>query len=146
MLVTEPGRETEAKVRLARIGFDHVCGAIIDVERVLAEHPELAATAIRLPAAEFADWRSDADSLQLVDVRNPTEHEIGVIDGAITIPLPTLLERLDELDRARPTVVYCATGVRSSIAASLLRTKGFAEVADILGGYDAWRAAALTTS
>jgi rhodanese-related sulfurtransferase len=146
VIVGEPGRETEAKVRLARIGFDRVCGAIIDVERVLAEHPELAATAIRLPVTEFASWRSDNVSLQVVDVRNPTEHDVGVIDGAITIPLPTLLERSKELDRARPTVVYCATGVRSSIAASLLRTKGFAEVADILGGYDAWHAASFSTT
>jgi rhodanese-related sulfurtransferase len=146
VIVAEPGRETEAKVRLARIGFDRVRGAVIDVERVLAENPALAATATRLPAAEFASWRSDADSLQLVDVRNLAEHDVGVIDGAISIPLPTLLERLNELDRARPTVVYCATGVRSSIAASLLRTKGFTDVADILGGYDAWRAAALPTS
>jgi rhodanese-related sulfurtransferase len=146
VIVVEPGRETEAKVRLARIGFDRVRGAIIDVERVLAEHPELAATATRLPAAEFASWGSEPDSLQVVDVRNPAEHGVGVIDGAITIPLPTLLERSNELDRARRTVVYCATGVRSSIAASLLRTKGFAEVADLLGGYDAWRAGSLTTS
>ena len=82
----------------------------------------------------------------MVDVRNPAEQDDGVIDGAITIPLPSLLERADELDRARRTIVYCATGVRSSIAASLLRTKGFTDVADILGGYDAWRAAALAIS
>jgi rhodanese-related sulfurtransferase len=145
VIVAEAGRETEARVRLARIGFDRVCGAIIDVERVLAENPELGAAATRLPVAEFTSWRRDADSLQVIDVRNPPEQEVGVIDGAISIPLSTLLERSSELDRTRRTIVYCATGVRSSIAASLLRTKGFAEVADILGGYDAWRAAPLTT-
>ncbi len=42
-----------------------------------------------------------------------------------------IAERISELDSTRPTVVYCASGVRSSIAASLLRTKGFTDVADI---------------
>ncbi len=141
VIVTEPGRETEAKVRLARIGFDQVRGAITDVERLLAEHPRLAATATRLPAADVADWRSEAPDLQLVDVRNPSENEAGTIDGAVGSPLPSLLDRLGELDPACPTVVYCATGVRSSIAASLLRAKGFANTADILGGFAAWRTA-----
>jgi rhodanese-related sulfurtransferase len=54
-----------------------------------------------------------------------------------------LLERIVELDPDRPTVVYCAGGYRSSIGASVLRSRGFAEVADILGGFDAWRAVGL---
>ena len=43
-----------------------------------------------------------------------------------------------ELDPAKPTVVYCAGGYRSSVAASLLRQNGFADVSDILGGFGAW--------
>jgi rhodanese-related sulfurtransferase len=54
-----------------------------------------------------------------------------------------LLERLDDLDRGRPVVVYCAGGYRSSIAASLLRAHGFEKVADVLGGFDAWRTGGL---
>jgi rhodanese-related sulfurtransferase len=139
--VADPGREIEAKIRLARIGFDNVRGAILDVERELDAHPELATTASRLTASDLAGWLGDAPSLQLVDVRNPGELQEGAIPGAVNIPLPTLLERADTLDPAAPTVVYCASGVRSSIAASLLRTKGFAVVADVLGGYAAWASA-----
>ena len=57
---------------------------------------------------------------------------------AITIPVGQLPARLDELDPQRPTVVYCAGGYRSSVAASLLRANGFADVSDIVGGYGAW--------
>ena len=46
-----------------------------------------------------------------------------------------------ELDPARPVVVYCAGGYRSSIAVSLLRASGFADVSDLIGGYQAWLAA-----
>jgi glyoxylase-like metal-dependent hydrolase (beta-lactamase superfamily II)/rhodanese-related sulfurtransferase len=137
-IVADPGRETEARIRLARIGFDTVRGAILDIERELGEHPELATTASRLTASDLAGWLGDEPSLQVVDVRNPGELQEGVIPGAVNIPLPTLLERADTLDRTAPTVVYCASGVRSSIAASLLRTKGFPVVADVLGGYAAW--------
>jgi rhodanese-related sulfurtransferase len=56
----------------------------------------------------------------------------------VNIPLPELLERLDELDRQRPTAVACASGYRSSIAASTLAARGFTDVSDLLGGYDAW--------
>jgi rhodanese-related sulfurtransferase len=56
-----------------------------------------------------------------------------------------LLERLDDLDPQATTVVYCAGGYRSSFAASTLASRGFAKVADLLGGYDAWKAAGFPT-
>ena len=49
-----------------------------------------------------------------------------------------VLAYVDELDPAAPTVVFCAGGYRSSVAASVLRQAGFADVSDVLGGYGAW--------
>ncbi|MGH9113145.1 MAG: MBL fold metallo-hydrolase [Acidimicrobiales bacterium] len=143
VVVTDDGRGIEAKVRLARIGFDTVRGAVEDVDRLLAERPDLAERSVRLPAVDLAAWRDDEPDLQVVDVRNPGEQEAGVIPAALRIPLALLLDRLGTLDPRRPTVVYCAGGYRSSIAASLLRSKGFERVADLQGGYGAWTAAAL---
>ena len=56
------------------------------------------------------------------------------------IPLAQLASRAGELDPARPVVLYCAGGWRSSVGASLLRANGFTDVSDILGGYTAWAA------
>jgi glyoxylase-like metal-dependent hydrolase (beta-lactamase superfamily II)/rhodanese-related sulfurtransferase len=140
IVATEPGREGEAKVRLARIGFDRVVGAVGDVRQLLAEHPELAAPAFRISASDVAGWDPTDGPVQVVDVRNPGEQEEGVIPGARQIPLAALLGRLDELDPKTTTVVYCAGGYRSAIAASALAAHGFPLVADILGGYDAWKA------
>ena len=78
----------------------------------------------------------------LIDVRNPGEVALGSIPGARHLPLPTLLDRLAELDRRAPTVVFCAGGYRSAIASSLLRAHGFTDVSDLLGGYTAWTARA----
>jgi glyoxylase-like metal-dependent hydrolase (beta-lactamase superfamily II)/rhodanese-related sulfurtransferase len=145
VVVTDRGRETEAKVRLARIGFDRVRGAVVDVETILADHPNLAATATRLAVADLGSWRAETPELQLIDVRNPAEQDAGVIEGARLVPLPRLLDRAGDLDPDAPTVVYCASGIRSAIAASLLRAQGFGRVADLRGGYDAWHSAGLPT-
>ena len=139
VLLGDTGRGTEAKVRLARIGFDDVVGVVDDIERVLADHPEMATHARRLPAAEVAAWLVEDPTLQVVDVRNPSETKVGgMVRGARNVPLPQLLDHIDELDPRAPTVVYCAGGYRSSVAASMLRAHGFATVADIIGGYGAW--------
>jgi rhodanese-related sulfurtransferase len=132
-------------VRLARIGFDRVWGAVVEVERILAERPELAGQGTRLAARDLASWRDDKPGVQIVDVRNPDEQEAGVVPRAIGIPLARLLDRHGELDATASTVVYCAGGYRSSIAASLLRSVGFTDVADLQGGFDAWAAAGLPT-
>jgi glyoxylase-like metal-dependent hydrolase (beta-lactamase superfamily II)/rhodanese-related sulfurtransferase len=143
IIVAEPGRETEAKTRLARIGFDTVVGYLPHIETVLVGHPARARRAVRLPAPELADWLASDPNLQLVDVRNPSEHQAGTIAGARLIPLPVLLDHTHQLDPDRPTVVFCASVSRSSVAASLLRARGFASVADVLGGFDTWAAAGM---
>jgi hydroxyacylglutathione hydrolase len=138
VVVADEGREAEAKVRLARIGFDRVRGAVVDVERLLAERPDLAARSTRLAARDLASWSDDEPGLQIVDVRNPAEQEAGIVPGAVAIPLARLLNQHHELDATAPTVVYCAGGYRSSVAASTLRAHGFPVVADLIGGYGAW--------
>ncbi|HEY6424185.1 MAG TPA: MBL fold metallo-hydrolase [Pseudonocardiaceae bacterium] len=143
VLVTEPGRETEARVRLARIGFDDVVGYLPAIERVLAQHPDLAASASRLPATDLVAWSAQEPGTQILDVRNPGELAAGVIPGGQHIPLATLIDRVGELEPAAPTVVYCASGYRSSIAASALRAAGFSTVADLLGGFGAWESCLL---
>ena len=138
VLVVDPGFELEGKNRLARIGFDRVLGVLTDPYRAMVEHPDRVEQASRLTAAAFTERRQAVDGVQVVDVRNPGETVEGVVPGAHTIPVGQLPDRLDELDPARPTVVYCASGYRSSMAASLLRSRGFADVSDLVGGYGAW--------
>ncbi|MCB1269701.1 MAG: rhodanese-like domain-containing protein [Microthrixaceae bacterium] len=78
------------------------------------------------------------DRIQLVDVRNPGEVESGPVDGAVNLPLARLRDRLDELARDEPVVLFCAGGARSAVAITLLRSAGFADVSDLVGGFSAW--------
>jgi sulfur-carrier protein adenylyltransferase/sulfurtransferase len=82
--------------------------------------------------------RTAGDAFTLLDVRQPGEYEAEHLPGAKLIPLPELSARLEELDADKPTVVYCAIGGRSRIAAQVLAAKGFKEVMNLSGGIKAW--------
>ena len=140
VLVVPHGHESEATIRLARIGFDNVLGALDDPTRAFIENPDHVEMSSRLRAADLAARMNSIEGLVLVDVRNPGEVALGSIEGARHISLPSLINRLDELDPSQPTVVFCAGGYRSSIARSFLRSRGFADVSDVVGGYTAWAA------
>jgi hydroxyacylglutathione hydrolase len=135
VLVVERGSALEAKVRLARIGYDRVIGWFPADE--LADVPSEVDPASRLTAVEFNDRRRTLPGLQVIDVRGRGEFEAGHMEGAVNIPVARLDSLASTLDPSRPTVVYCAGGYRSSIAASMLRSKGFMDVSDVLGGYEA---------
>ena len=138
VLMTDPDRVLEGKNRLARIGFDKVIGYLADPYAQMFTHRDDVQVASRLTTNALGERIADVPELQIVDVRNPGEAAAGMIPGAVNIPVGQLPGRLGELDTRRPTVVYCAGGYRSSVAASLLRQRGFDDVSDVLGGYNAW--------
>jgi rhodanese-related sulfurtransferase len=146
VLVCDAARALEAKVRLARIGFDRVVGRLDDPVQTFLEHPEVVERSSRITVDALAARLGDGADVQLVDVRNPGETALGTIGPARVVPLAELLARAGELDADRPTVVYCGSGYRSAIAASVLAAHGFADVSDLLGGYDAWVARRAATS
>ncbi|MFV0309652.1 MAG: MBL fold metallo-hydrolase [Desertimonas sp.] len=136
VVIAADGDQQEAMVRLARIGFDEVVGALEHPLAAFAGRPDHVERASRLTAAQVSAARELPD-LQLIDVRNDGEVAEGMLEGARHIPLAALVRRLEGLDPQSPTIVYCAGGYRSSIAASTLRANGFADVSDIIGGYAA---------
>ncbi len=138
VVVASTGQGHEARVRLARIGFDQVVGELDGPHSAFIDNPELVERSSRLTAAQLNSHRRDLPELAVVDVRNRGEVALGSIPGALNIPVAQLPERLSELDTDVPTVIYCAGGYRSSMAASLLRAHGFADVSDLLGGFAAW--------
>ena len=75
---------------------------------------------------------------QVIDVREPSEHEMGAIPGAINIPLGSLRTRLAELDRATTYVTCCAVGLRGYLAERILKQNGF-KVYNLSGGWATWR-------
>jgi sulfur-carrier protein adenylyltransferase/sulfurtransferase len=90
-------------------------------------------------APEELKRRLDAgEEVFILDVRNPPEYEICRIKGSTLIPLPSLPQRLDELDRSRELVVHCKSGMRSQQAIGILRQAGFTNLKNLTGGILAW--------
>ncbi|MGC1184763.1 MAG: rhodanese-like domain-containing protein, partial [Candidatus Dormiibacterota bacterium] len=78
---------------------------------------------------------------RLLDVREPDEVLQGVLPDAVLIPRGFLELRVEGAipDRATPVTVYCASGVRSLLAAKTLRSMGYSDVVSLQGGFNAWK-------
>jgi hydroxyacylglutathione hydrolase len=142
-IIAGPARENESAIRLGRIGFDHIAGYLKDGLRSLEARPDLVSITECLSAQFAAELLSSAEPPLAVDVRGPRERDQKHIAGSLHIPLNHLAEKVDQLPRDRPLLMYCAGGYRSSIASSLLQKYGFSPVAEIAGGITAWEAAHL---
>jgi len=133
----------EARTRLARVGIENVAGYL---EEGMAAWFRAGFAAEQVPQVSVQDVHREIEHLQVVDVRQPGEWQQGHIAGAVLKPLPQLTRQLGDLDRARPVAVHCKSGYRSSIGSSLLKREGFAEVMNMIGGFDAWKACELPVS
>lgn len=86
-----------------------------------------------MPAPEWEQWVTDNDAVVL-DIREPTEWEMGTLPGAVQIRMGDLPGELDSLDSSRPTLVVCRSGNRSNYAAAFLAMAGFERPANLAGG------------
>ncbi len=83
---------------------------------------------------EMTRTTGESEETLLLDVRTEREYGQGHLPGAINIPLDTLRDRLDELNKDRPIVEYCQVGVRAHTAYRILKQHGF-RVKNLSGGY-----------
>lgn len=136
VLVADPGREAESVLRLGRIGFDDVAGHLAEpLDAVARTHPDALRSAPRTTPGEAL--RLVGGGLHVLDVRSAGEHATLRLRDSQNVPLTELVGRLGDVPRDRPVLVHCASGYRSSIAASLLRKAGWTRVHDVEGGLEA---------
>jgi hydroxyacylglutathione hydrolase len=143
VVVTDAGKESEAVMRLGRIGFDNVAGYLRDGMDALRQRPDLVAKIDRITAVALSEQLASNAAPTVVDVRSEKEWAGGHIAGTVNIPLNHLHERAGEIERGRPVVVHCEGGYRSAIAASVLANAGRPDVLDLVGGFKAWAASKL---
>jgi glyoxylase-like metal-dependent hydrolase (beta-lactamase superfamily II)/rhodanese-related sulfurtransferase len=136
----DPEQVRESQLRLARVGIEHVRGSLdggitgwIKGGFVLDYIPQLS-------ALELKELQTQ-EPVTILDVREAGEFATGAIAGAINIPLGQVKDRANEIPRDRLLVVHCKGGYRSSVATSVLRRVGIQNLANLMGGYDAWVAA-----
>lgn len=93
-------------------------------------------------------WRemqqADKSQVTLVDVRTPDEYALGTIPGAINIPLDDLRERLADIPENQPVYLFCGVGLRGYLASNILKSKGYPDVRNLIGGLKTYKAATAT--
>jgi adenylyltransferase/sulfurtransferase len=116
------------------IDYDAFCGvAAPGISRPADELPEVT-------PRELAARIARGEALTIIDVREPGEWAIARIDNARLIPLGTLHDAVESLDRAGDIVVHCHHGMRSAAAVRYLRERGFDRVSNLAGGIARWSA------
>lgn len=138
LVLDSDAKLSEVVTHLARTGFERFMGYLAGGMSSW-ENAGLPLVALHQLHVTEAAKASKAQQLQLLDVRSPQEWEKGHAPGALHVFLPDLPSRLNELPEAERIAVYCDSGYRASIAASLLQAKGF-DVANVPGSWQAWTA------
>src|SRR5207244_52199 len=141
LLVLENENDLDEIVRLfIRTGFSKFAGYLVGGmktwEAAGFSHAEIGQMSVH-------ELNKRAPTLQVIDVRSPGEWKRGHVPGARHVFLPELRKRIGELDRAKPTAVYCGSGYRASIATSILRPEGFTNLWNVPGSWEAWKKAKL---
>ncbi|WP_276089752.1 MBL fold metallo-hydrolase [Pedobacter sp. JY14-1] len=140
LLLTEPGREEEAVMRLSRVGYDHTIGYLKGGFAAWTLAGKQTDSIFSVSAEEF--MRVPAGGAEVLDVRKPDEYEDGHLKEALLRPLDYINDWTNELTGTPEKIYYvhCAGGYRSMIAASILKARGVDKVINIEGGYTALKA------
>ena len=113
------------------IDYEEFCG--------ITPQAETKTTMDEITATELKQRLDKGDDIQIIDVREPHEYEIGQIPDSKLIPLGQVLNRMNEIDPDRETVVHCKMGGRSAKAIDALQRSGFpGKLINLKGGITAW--------
>jgi len=138
VLVTDSGKESEAIVRMARVGFDRVAGYLAGGFAKWQEAGEPVDLVIEVEPDEVLMDIPYDNNMLIVDVRKEAEFANEHVRGALNLPLndmadPAVLAQLDERDNL---YVHCQSGYRSMVACSVMKKEGFHNLRNITGGFN----------
>jgi rhodanese-related sulfurtransferase len=136
LLVTDEGMEEEVVTRLARVGYDNVLGYLKGGINAWKASGKEVDTIESISAEEFAK-RFKEHKLRVVDVRKDGEYEAEHVDGAWHASLQYINQNLAAFSKEETNYIHCAGGYRSMIAASLLKARGYHNIVDVAGGFNA---------
>jgi hydroxyacylglutathione hydrolase len=132
ILITDEGKEKEAVLRLARVGYENVNGFLKGGINAWKNAGRPIETVKSISASDFVAALNNQTNI--LDVRKQGEIESGMIENAQHICLSKLQSQLDSLDKSKHYFIHCAGGYRSMMAASIMKQKGYFHITNVLGG------------
>ena len=136
LLVVPEGREEEAVTRLSRVGFDNTLGFLSGGIEAWKEEGKEIDTVNSIPTSDFISLHNKKKG-EIFDVRKQSEYLSEHVLESRNIPLSDLNLHLSEFSKEAEFFLHCAGGYRSMIAASILKSRGYHNLIDIQGGYQA---------
>lgn len=138
LLVTEPGKEKESIIRLARVGFDKVQGYLDGGFAEWKKKGEEMDMIVNVEADELMMDLPFDDNLVVLDTRKPSEFAEGHLKNAINLPLRDMADpgSMANIEDHQNLYVHCAGGYRSVIASSLLKRQGIHNIRNVSGGWN----------
>jgi hydroxyacylglutathione hydrolase len=137
LLITEKGREEESVIRLARVGYDHAIGYLEGGFEAWEKSGKEIDRINSIPANEFSNIYKKDNSVSILDVRKTGEYQSEHIIDAINLPLDYINEGISTIDKNKTYYVHCAGGYRSMIYTSILKSRGYENLINVEGGYQA---------
>jgi len=137
LLVGDEERIPEVVTRLARVGYDHAIGYLGGGIKSWVDAGKSIDTVESITAAEFAAREAADKTIKIVDVRKKSEYDSEHIVNALSAPLDYINDSMTKLDKNETYYVHCAGGYRSMIFTSILRSKGYNNLIDVDGGFNA---------
>ncbi|MDQ6904091.1 MAG: rhodanese-like domain-containing protein [Bacteroidota bacterium] len=137
ILITEPGKEEQTIVRLARVGFDNVEGYLNGSFNAWEEAGEAIDIIIDIEPDELAMDIPYDENLLILDVRKENEFAEGHVKDALNLPLGDMIDiaQIAGLEESKNIYVHCGGGYRSLIASSILKSHGYHNIRNITGGW-----------
>ncbi|MCF7859766.1 MAG: MBL fold metallo-hydrolase [Candidatus Cloacimonetes bacterium] len=139
ILICEYSRLETIKTILGRLGFDNVKGYLS--EGLFGWHREgkKSSNIATYNVNMVCEKLDQKNNVEILDIRDSDEiNNEGKIKNSIQIPLVHILENKIKIPTDKTIFIFCGTGLRSMIAASLLKRTGFKDIAIVLGGLSAW--------
>jgi glyoxylase-like metal-dependent hydrolase (beta-lactamase superfamily II)/rhodanese-related sulfurtransferase len=138
LLITEPGKEEETIIRLARVGFSKMEGYLKGGFNAWKKADEKIDLIIDVESDELAMDIPHDPNLQVIDVRKSAEFTEGHVKNAINLPLNEMtdLAQIANFEENQNLYVHCGGGYRSVIACSLLKSHGIHNIRNVIGGFE----------
>lgn len=137
LIVAEDGREEEVVTRLARVGYDHAIGFIKGGFESWAKDGREVDTITSISAEELAHIIEKEGEVNILDVRKNSEYLSEHVIDAENAPLDYINDSMAQVNKDKTYYVHCAGGYRSMVFNSILKARGFDNLIDVKGGFDA---------
>ena len=136
LLITYEGKEEEALTRLSRVGYDHTIGYLKGGFKTWKEAGKEVDEVQRITPEAF-EKNLKTEKMKVIDFRKKSEYDSEHVVDSINIPLNQINQSLAQISKEEPFMIHCAGGYRSTIAASILKQRGWNNIVDVRGGLDA---------